>query len=147
MITKINPYKPNTIRIDKSKAFCSRLTFKGKDKFMRTTSAKPISEAVSYMLDSISSTNFVEARVLFSNPDKQILLQDLMLKAEKVKHKINVSVTYDHPNVSGSVPLASGSAEEVKKVISDNDFTKNLIKKLRDASDDALFGKTERFED
>lgn len=147
MITKVNSHKPVSANAVKLKTSCSRLTFTGKDEFFKNTSAKSFSEAISYILNSISSNRFSAAQVLFVNTDKQVLLSDLCIKAEKVKRGINVAVTYNHPNVSGSIPLASASAEEVKKVLTDKDFNEKLIKKLRKASDDALFGRTERFDD
>lgn len=146
MITKINSCKPYTANTNNpSTSYCTP-AFKGRDEFVRSTGGKTITEAISSILSSISSNNFSE-RVLFSNPDKQIILNDLCLKTEKTQNKINLEVTYNHPKVSGSIPLASGSVEEVKKVLMDKDFIKNLNKKLREASDNALFGKTERFED
>lgn len=147
MITKINSHKPITANASKLKTSCCRPTFTGKDEFFKGASVKPLPEAISYILNSISLDKFSSAQVLFVNTDKQVLLNDLCIQAEKVKRGINVAVTYNHPNVSGSIPLASGSAEEVKKVLTDKDFTKKLIKKLREASDDELFGKTERFDD
>lgn len=146
MITKINPYKqtnPYHSNFSSKQNLNTPFGESGVDKFVSkvVNESKPISDAISKIMSLISSENFKEIKEPFFITDSRIVLKNMFLRAKKINDsKINLEVTYSNPignsnlSINGSVPITSGTTDEVKNALKRKNFMSEFIEKLQNTS-------------
>ncbi len=138
MIIKITPYEHgNSYKLRQTNNAHANPAFKSHrlDEF---TKVMPLDKAISEVSNALKNSKFAFEQA-FSNPEGSIVFDEFSFISRKTRlEKIILVMKYSKPNIKGEFTIAQGTSNDIIKTLQQNNFQQDLIKRLQEASDNAI---------